>query len=137
MSRFSNLGRTLALLRELRGKSQAWVARRSGTGKSQISKYEGGRELPKLETLERIFDALEIDTHGFFYTLALIDGRARSLPSDSLNLEPPLLPGLGREVSGATEEAYAQVFAALLRLYRHSVEMTVAAASQGEERRGE
>ena len=42
MSMFRNLGTTIRLLRELRGYSQAALARRAGMGKSQLSKYEQG-----------------------------------------------------------------------------------------------
>ena len=58
MEMFSNLGRTLGLLRELRGKSQARVAREAGIGKSQLSKYEKGQSAPTLEFL------LKLKTHS-------------------------------------------------------------------------
>ena len=60
MAMFANLGRTLSLLQELRGKSQARVAREAGIGKSQLSKYENGKELPKLDSLEKVLNALEV-----------------------------------------------------------------------------
>ena len=47
---FDNLGRALYLIRDLRGKSQAEVAREAGIGKSQLSKYEGGREFPGVQS---------------------------------------------------------------------------------------
>ena len=52
MGMFANLGMTLSLLREIRGKSQSRVAREARIGKSQLSKYENGRELPKLDSPE-------------------------------------------------------------------------------------
>src|SRR5436309_15524773 len=79
MEMFSNLGRTLGLLRELRGKSQALVAREAGIGKSQLSKYENGKELPKLDSLEKVLKALEVGQFEFFYTLHLVDQRATDL----------------------------------------------------------
>ena len=79
MGMFANLGRTLSLLRELRGKSQSRVAREARIGKSQLSKYENGKELPKFETLEKILHVLKVDMFEFFYTLYLVDGRAAAL----------------------------------------------------------
>ncbi|HEV3072944.1 MAG TPA: helix-turn-helix transcriptional regulator [Thermoanaerobaculia bacterium] len=76
---FANLGRTLSLLRELRGRSQTRVAREARIGKSQLSKYENGKELPKFETLEKILHVLKVDMFEFFYTLYLVDGRAAAL----------------------------------------------------------
>jgi transcriptional regulator with XRE-family HTH domain len=79
MGMFGNLGRTLSLLRELRGKSQSRVAREARIGKSQLSKYENGKELPKLDSLEKILRVLKVDMFEFFYTLYLVDGRASAL----------------------------------------------------------
>ena len=79
MAMFVHLGRTLSLLRELRGKSQARVAREAGIGKSQLSKYENGKELPKLDSLEKVLIALEVGYFEFFYTLHLVDRRAADL----------------------------------------------------------
>ena len=70
---FENLGPALGLLRELRQYSQAEVARRAGIGKSQLSKYECGKELPKLDSLERILNVLRVGSDGFFSTLAVIE----------------------------------------------------------------
>ncbi len=91
---FANLGRTLGLLRELRGKSQARVAREAGIGKSQLSKYENGKELPKLDSLEKVLNALGVGHFEFFYTLYLVDERAAGL-ARSDGAAPA--PGDGRE----------------------------------------
>jgi transcriptional regulator with XRE-family HTH domain len=79
MGMFVNLGMALSLLRELRGKSQSRVAREARIGKSQLSKYENGKELPKLDSLEKILRVLKVDMFEFFYTLYLVDGRAAAL----------------------------------------------------------
>jgi transcriptional regulator with XRE-family HTH domain len=76
---FVNLGPTLILLRELRGKSQAWVAREAGMGKSQLSLYETGKKLPRLESLERILSALSLGQIDLFSMLELVDRRAAGL----------------------------------------------------------
>lgn len=134
MGMFVNLGRTLSLLRELRGKSQARVAREAGIGKSQLSKYENGKELPKLDSLEKVLKALQVGHFEFFYTLYLVDQRAAGLgrevsPTAPSPDEPLYLPALVLEgsalMSAATDQAFARVFTDLLLLYRSVFEQTV------------
>lgn len=137
MGMFTNLGRTLSLLRELRGKSQARVAREAGIGKSQLSKYENGKELPKFDSLEKVLNALEVGYFEFFYTLYLVDRRAADLelgdegetvraPVEPLYL-PPLVKGESL-LAESTDQAFRQVFNDLLMLYRRVFEQVVLAA---------
>ncbi len=135
MGMFANLGRTLSLLRELRGKSQARVAREAGIGKSQLSKYENGKELPKLDSLEKVLIALQVGYFEFFYTLYLVDRRAADLElkeEGGLAAEAPLyLPPLIKGESllaESTDQAFRQVFTDLLLLYRRVFEQVVLAA---------
>jgi len=140
MGMFINLGKTLGLLRELRGKSQALVAREAGIGKSQLSKYENGKELPKLDSLEKVLKALEVGHFEFFYTLYLVDRRAAELlrggreggsqeagcggfQDEQLYL-PPLLKGQPL-LSEPTDRAFTRVFSDLLVLYRIVFEQIV------------
>ena len=93
---YRNLPRALTLIRELRGRSQAELARRAGIGKSQMSKYENGKELPKLDTLATVIGALEVDIFEFFYTVYLIDlEEARIAPKEAGMIKPPPLPLAG------------------------------------------
>ncbi|HEX4965297.1 MAG TPA: helix-turn-helix transcriptional regulator [Thermoanaerobaculia bacterium] len=136
MGMFENLGRTLGLLRELRGKSQARVAREAGIGKSQLSKYENGKELPKLDSLEKVLLALQVGYFEFFYTLYLVDRRAADLelkdgepggaPEELLYI-PPLVKGESL-LAESTDQAFRQVFTDLLLLYRRVFEQVVRAA---------
>lgn len=115
---FANLGRTLFLLRDLRKKSQAEVARSAGIGKSQLSKYENGKELPKLDSLERVLVALGIGYMEFFQTLALIDRKAQMLGQEqaatepilpgihSQAVEPPIVPKLSEGIDGGFEAIF-------------------------------
>jgi len=57
----------------LSGKSQAEVAREAGIGKSQLSKYENGKELPKLDSLGKVLSVLEISPLTFFYGIAVLE----------------------------------------------------------------
>lgn len=142
MGMFDNLGRTLSLLRELRGRSQAWVAREAGIGKSQLSKYENGKELPKLDSLEKVLIVLEVGHFEFFYTLYLVDRRAADLNrgtgksagpagrEPSLDGEPVYPPPIFKGhplLSEPTDQAFTQVFADLLLLYRRVFEQVVLA----------
>ena len=138
MGMFDNLGRTLSLLRELRGRSQAWVAKEAGVGKSQLSKYENGKELPKLDSLEKVLVALEVGHFEFFYTLYLVDRRAADLNRGKEEAAPGREPSLDDEpvypppifkghplLSEPTDQAFTRVFADLLLLYRRVFEQVV------------
>jgi transcriptional regulator with XRE-family HTH domain len=120
---FANLGKALFLLRDLRRKSQAQVAQSAGVGKSQLSKYENGKELPRLDSLERVLVALDIGYLEFFQTLALIDRRAQTLGQDPLapgglgelrDLELPILPKLSEGI----DKSFEAIFLLLSRLQR-------------------
>lgn len=78
-SSFRNLGKTIVLLRELRSMSQAELAKAAGMGKSQVSKYERGKALPNLESLEKILEVLSLKPFDFFHTLAMIDRQEETL----------------------------------------------------------
>jgi transcriptional regulator with XRE-family HTH domain len=147
MAMFMNLGRTLSLLRELRGKSQARVAREAGIGKSQLSKYENGKELPKLDSLEKVLNALKVGYFEFFYTLYLVDRRAADLdradedvdapePRDGPLYMPPLLNG-NTLLADTTDQAFSQVFTDLLLLYRRIFEQMVLPAAGRPDEPGE
>ena len=135
---FTNLGQTLSLLRELRGQSQARVAREAGIGKSQLSKYENGKELPKLDSLEKVLNALDVGYFEFFYTQFIVDRRAADLergdsPSARERAENPLgeplflpsLPNGNALLAGSADEAFSRVFTDLLLLYRRIFEQLV------------
>ena len=79
---FTNLGLALARIRERRGVTQAKVARLAGIGKSQLSKYENGKELPKLDSLEKVLLVLNVGHFEFFRMLAVLDqGEELRVPS--------------------------------------------------------
>jgi transcriptional regulator with XRE-family HTH domain len=117
---FDNLGKALSLLREIRGKSQAEVARGAGIAKSQLSKYEKGKELPKLGSLKKVLDALEVGPFEIFYTMHLIDMQAENLDLSAEfrreGLPPLVLPTPG-VLSGSTDEAFQRLFKEVQALY--------------------
>ena len=70
---FECLGLCLRTFRELAGRSQASLAREAGIGKSQLSKYETGKELPKLESLGKVLAVLDISPLTFFYGVSVLE----------------------------------------------------------------
>jgi transcriptional regulator with XRE-family HTH domain len=70
---FAKLGEALALVRKKRGLSQSALAKLAGMGKSQLSKYESGKELPKLESLERVLETLRVNYLEFFQVVRALD----------------------------------------------------------------
>lgn len=112
MDMFRNLGLAISVIRTMRGMSQAGVAQAAGIGKSQLSKYENGKELPKLDSLEKILQVLKVSSADFFYTAdllnkregALLKGGAGELPS------PFGMSLLADESEGALFPFFRQLF---------------------------
>jgi transcriptional regulator with XRE-family HTH domain len=73
---FRDIGKALAILRQQKGLTQAQLADRCGMGRPQVSRYESGRELMKLETLEKILDTLRVEPDDFFRFLSSLDESA-------------------------------------------------------------
>lgn len=121
MRMFGNLGRTLALLREMRGYSQLALSRQARIGKSQLSKYENGRELPKLETLERVLSVLDVQPISFFYTVAMLDGLMDRL--DDPPAEMPPLPLPLTLLQPDLDELFSVTVGQFLRMYRLQTEV--------------
>jgi transcriptional regulator with XRE-family HTH domain len=138
MAMFDNLGLALSLLRELRGKSQARLSKDAGIGKSQLSKYENGKELPKLDSLEKVLNALKVGYYEFFYTMHVVDRRAAALAQSDAAGEipepgksraeslyvPPLASGSSILVE-PTDQAFSQILNDLLILHRRLLEQMV------------
>jgi len=123
---FETLGLTLRVFRELAGWSQAEVARRAQVGKSQLSKYEQGKELPKLESLGKIIAALGTTPLLVFYLSAVLD-RATE-PSGGLRAE---LIDQGAATffrSGAESRRYRELFESFLALFETAAEERILAA---------
>jgi transcriptional regulator with XRE-family HTH domain len=99
-ARFGTLGKSLVMLRVLRGLSQAEVAQRAGIRPNQISRYETGQVLPQLEQLARLLDALGIGEVDFF----LFKAQVAQLEAGTATLDtaaaqaPPELVALFREL---------------------------------------
>ncbi len=87
---FRDIGKALVLLRQQRGLTQAQLAARCGMSRPQVSRYESGKELMKLETLEKILRTLVVEADDFFRFLRSLDdsdpeqGRARDRIDDRM-----------------------------------------------------
>ncbi len=116
---FAELGTTLRTLRESAGLTQAELARRAGLGKSRLSKYESGKELPKLASLEKLLRVLGAEPLTLFYTAHLLKHRAEISPLGLMITTTPLLddPALAsfRRLFGHFLEAFEVLMATRLR----------------------
>jgi transcriptional regulator with XRE-family HTH domain len=63
------IGPAIAMWREKRGLSQAQMATACGFGRAQLSRYETGKEVPKLRSLEKMVTALNVAPDHFFRVL--------------------------------------------------------------------
>jgi transcriptional regulator with XRE-family HTH domain len=115
MDMFRNLGQALRLVREKRGFTQAALARHAGIGKSQLSKYENGKENPKFDSLEKLLAVLAIRAVDFFSILAVLDRELERLSSSESGRDStPLISGLLPE---HVQEAFAQLHRNLFALH--------------------
>lgn len=120
---FRNLGLAIKILRELAGFSQAILAEKAGIGKSQLSKYESGKEYPRLDSLEKLLNELAATHFFFFYVVDFLD-RLESGSVDGLRLlEGPL----GPVASASEEEALTGFVQSLIRLCQAKTEGRLAA----------
>ena len=122
---FETLGLTLRVFRELSGRSQAELARRAQIGKSQLSKYESGKELPKLESLGKIITALGTTPLPVFYLSSVLD-RATEL---SGGLRADLLEQGAATFFRSDRESrrYRELFESFLALFETAAEERVLA----------
>ncbi|SRR5579885_3663505 len=130
---FENLGPALVVLRELRGFTQAEVAEKAGIGKSQVSRYEGGREYPKLESLEKILTVLGVSAAGLFNVVSVLDGWAAAglgVKGQGAMLSPlPAWPACGVP---AMDQAFQATCGDLLLLHRATLEEVLRASAMGQ-----
>jgi transcriptional regulator with XRE-family HTH domain len=118
---FRNVGAGIRLLRDLRRLSAAELARRVGMSKSQLSKYETGRELPKLDSLERVLSALGSSALEFVQVIAVLD----KIESGELSIIPYFESG--GMLSQDLYSAFDQMVKSLFNLHRAAVQGQVMA----------
>jgi len=75
LSIFNGLGPSLRRLREkVAGLTQAEVAAQSGIAQSRLSRYENGKKLPDLITLDCLLSCYGVDLDGFVRALKEAQG---------------------------------------------------------------
>lgn len=120
---FDRLGLTLKVLREMSGISQAALAQKARLGKSQLSKYESGRELPKLDSLARLLAALDTTPLQLFYVHDLLEKSRDSRDGAAVAL---LRQHTGGPLFGEDEASrYRHLFGELLGLFEAAVRSRV------------
>ena len=123
MDMFGGVGPALKLLREQAGMSQADLARKARMGKSQLSKYESRKELPKLDSLARILGVLKVQPLWLFYIAHLL---ARPVPEESLPTCTLLEAGApGMLIDESEDAGFRDLFDQVLSLYRKTLESRV------------
>jgi transcriptional regulator with XRE-family HTH domain len=130
MHMFGHLGLTITVLRGLRRKTQAQVAREAGIGKSQLSKYENGKELPKLDSLAKILTVLDVTPLGLFYLQDLLDRRGRAVDgeraSGKINISPDDLSLLSSRAQQRMRALIDMVFSLQEALLEERLDSTLA-----------
>jgi transcriptional regulator with XRE-family HTH domain len=129
MDMFRHLGPALRLIREERRLTQAELARAAAIGKSQLSKYESGKEKPKLDSLEKLLSVLSVRPVDLFAVMNLLGleldridpSRGEPAPAAA---RAPLGPGV---LSARVQDVFVQVHQDLLTLHSVLVGETVAA----------
>jgi transcriptional regulator with XRE-family HTH domain len=102
---FENIGKALAIVRQERGLSQQQLADRSVMGRAQLSRYESGRELMRLDTLEKMLKVLKVEPDKFFRLMTSLDESLEAPFDGPVDGETRLL-----------EEAFQNLHAAVDRL---------------------
>lgn len=79
LSAFGELGPALRLLREkVAGLTQVQVSERTGIAQNRLSRYENGRQLPDLPTLDRILACYDVDVERLGRALKEVRGKPTS-----------------------------------------------------------
>lgn len=55
------VGEKIRIARKAQGLSQTELAKKAGVGINTVNRYETGKNFPRLDVLERVFGALEVD----------------------------------------------------------------------------
>ena len=81
---FSDLGAALRLLREtVAGLTQVQVAERTGIAQNRLSRYENGRQLPDVPTLDRLLACYGADVERLGRAIKEVRGKTAGKASGS------------------------------------------------------
>ena len=131
---FQHVGLAIKIFREFAGLSQAALAKLAGVGKSQLSKYESGKEYPKLDSLERVLNVLGATPFSFFYVVDFLDRAKKGVATvDQLGgfwiqLGPPAL--------GSEEDAFVCLMQSLFKFIQAKADGKLARLAAAPSTRG-
>jgi transcriptional regulator with XRE-family HTH domain len=129
---FRHIGKALAILRQQRGISQVELADSCGIGRSQVSRYESGKELMKLDTLEKILAELQVAPYDFFLLVASLDtGSAPPARRKPDRIDDRVVAEAIRNVHSAIDELRRVIERAIDPAVRFAKLIDDAAASRG------
>lgn len=94
---FSDLGPALRRLREVAKLTQVQVAERTGIAQNRLSRYENGRQLPDVPTLDRLLGCYGVDVEGLGRALKEVRGKV------------PKTSGIDPEFSAKVQEVLKQL----------------------------
>lgn len=117
-SMFAYLPFPLRVLREMRGLSLTAAARAAGIGKSQLSGYENGKDLPKLDSLAKLLALLDVDPVALFYVVRLFE---RVQTGDMMEAEL-LGSSLGPAIPLPEQQAFVTLLQDIVRLFTSRVD---------------
>jgi transcriptional regulator with XRE-family HTH domain len=102
---FKNIGPALRIIRQARGMSQSRLAIISKTGRSQLARYEAGRDLMKLDTLEKLLEALEVEPEQLFrFVRSLDESLSPEQPGVRERSEDPMLEDAFQNLRSAIDQ---------------------------------
>lgn len=132
---FQHVGLAIKIFREYAGLSQGALATQAGIGKSQISKYESGKEYPKLDSLERVLIVLGVTPFSFFHVTDFLDraksgvGTVDQLGGFWIQLGPPAL--------GSAEDAFVCLMHSLFKLIQAKADGRLTRLAAAPSRKGD
>ena len=95
---FKDLGAALRLLREsVAGLTQVQVAERTGIAQNRLSRYENGRQLPDVPTMDRLLNCYGADVERLGRALKEVRGKV------------PKIPGADPEFTARVQDALVQL----------------------------
>ncbi len=123
-TRVMSSGTLIAKRREALGLTQGQLADRAGTSRSRINSYENGRVHPTADTLERVFEAMDLElaatpklTYQERRSLATSKAVAAKLAEDPVSVMGKARSNIARMRAAASHEhPWIYVWDALLEL---------------------
>jgi transcriptional regulator with XRE-family HTH domain len=109
---FARLGLALRVARELSGLSVRGLAREAKIGSSQLSRYERGIEIPKLDSLGKVLKIIGLSPLSFFHLMHVLENT-----SDQRAVTSALMLDSSDLLSAPESARFQALFQQVLALY--------------------